>query len=164
MGTLHIYNSISNEHQSITGTGRLRDILPPEYDLANCAVIKAGDRIKAENYEVTQDDVLYIRVCPGVAVAAAVGIVIAVVAVGVGVYVGYKADQLAQEAEEKARQAEKNAKKLGEAVTQYPFLKGASNANALGSTIQFLLGNCYNSPYKLNGGFYSIGGTNGEKQ
>ena len=164
MGTLHIYNSISNEHQSITGTGRLRDILPPEYDLANCAVIKAGDRIKAENYEVTQDDVLYIRVCPGAAVAAAVGIVIAVVAVGVGIYVGYKANQLAQEAEEKARQAEKNAKKLGEAVTQYPFLKGASNANALGSTIQFLLGNCYNSPYKLNGGFYSIGGTNGEKQ
>jgi len=165
MGTLHIYNSISNEHQSITGTGRLRDILPPKYDLANCAVIKAGDRIKAENYEVTQDDVLYIRVCPGApAVVAVVAVVIAVVAVGVGVYLGYKADQLAQEAEEKAKQAEKNAKKLGEAVTQYPFLKGASNANALGSTIQFLLGNCYNSPYKLNGGFYSIGGTNGEKQ
>lgn len=164
MGTLYIYNTISAEHKTVRGKGKLTNILS-DYDLSKCAVIKEGERIFASDYEVTDDDILYVRVCPTASAALAVtAIVVAVVAAGVGVGTGLYAYKLSKDAEKQAREAEKAAKKQSEDVTQYPFLKGANNTSALGNTIQYLMGNCYNTPYKLNDGFYSIGGTDGEKQ
>ena len=163
MGLLHIYNTVSDEHTSKEAEGKLRDILP-DYDFSKCVIVKAGEKLTPD-YIVKKEDVLYIRATPGAAATVAIiAVAVAVVAAGVGVGVGIYSYKLAKEAEEKAKQAEKNAKKLAQQVEQFPFVKGASNTNALGQTIQYLFGNIYNTPYKLNEGFYSIGGTNGDKQ
>lgn len=162
MGLLHIYDTISNEHKSIRANGKLKDILP-DYDFTHCAVIKAGERMTAD-YTVNDDDILYIRKIPAMTGLAIAAIVVAVVAVGVGIGSAIYANKMSAEAEEEAKKAQENAKKLAQQVTQYPFIKGASNTSALGQTIQYVFGNIYNTPYKLNDGFYSIGGTNGEKQ
>lgn len=163
MGLLHIYDTVSDKHESVKASGRLCDILP-NYDFSHAVIIKAGERLTPD-YVVRDDDILYIRTCPsGVTALTVTAIVIAVVAVGVGVTVGLYSYKLAQEAAEKAAKAERNTKKLSQQVTQYPFIKGASNQNALGNAIQYLFGNIYNTPYKLNEGFYSIGGADGSKQ
>ena len=162
MGLLHIYDTISNEHKSIRANGRLKDILP-DYDFTHCSVIKAGERMTAD-YTVSDDDILYIRKVPAMTGVAIAAIVVAVVAVGVGIGSAVYANKMSAKAEEEARKAQENAKKLAQQVTQYPFIKGASNTSALGQTIQYVFGSIYNTPYKLNDGFYSIGGTDGEKQ
>ena len=162
MGLLHIYDTVSNEHKSIRANGRLKDILP-DYDFTHCAVIKAGERMTAD-YTVSDDDILYIRKVPAMTGLAIAAVAVAVVAVGVGIGAYCYANKKIAEAEEEAKKAQENAKKLAQQVTQYPFIKGASNTSALGQTIQYVFGSIYNTPYKLNDGFYSIGGTDGEKQ
>lgn len=162
MGLLHIYDTISSEHTQTNGNGRLKDILP-NFDFSKAVIIKAGERVD-ENYTVTDDDVLYIRVTPTATVVAVVAVVVAVVAAGVAVGTAIYANSLAAEAEEKAKQAERDAKNLAQQVQQLPFIKGAKNKSALGQTIQYVMGSVYNTPYKLNDVYYSIGGDDGEKQ
>ncbi|MBR1721186.1 MAG: hypothetical protein IJ727_01670, partial [Treponema sp.] len=163
MGLINIYSGISSENRTVKANGRLREVLP-DYDFSRCKVIKAGKEISPD-YVVKEDDVIFLRTVPGaVTTVAVIAVAVAVIAVGAGVAVGVYSYHTAKEAEEAARKASQNSKKAAQGVTQYPFIKGANNTNALGQTIQYVMGNVYNTPYKLNEGFYSIGGTDGEKQ
>lgn len=163
MGLIHIYSGISSEKKTINATGRLKDILQ-DYDFSRCKLIKGGKELSPD-YAVKEDDVIFLRTVPGAAsTIAIISVAVAVVAMGAGVAAGIYSYHKSKQAEEAARKASANAKKASQGVTQYPFIKGANNTNALGQTIQFIMGNVYNTPYKLNEGFYSIGGTDGEKQ
>lgn len=160
MGLINTYNSISNEHSIIKASGKLKDILP-NYDFKHTIFIKAGKRID-ENYIVNDDDVLYCRTVP--AEAATIGIiaiVTAVIAAGVGVGAAIYAKRQSEEAKKEFEKAQRDAQNLASAVQTLPFIKGAKNTSALGKTVQFLMGEMYNTPYNITEGFYSIDGRNG---
>lgn len=162
MALIHIFNSLTNEHTSVKGTGKLKNILP-EYDFSHCVALSKGNRIDGE-FEVGENDVIYLRTVPSGAVAAAIAIVTAVVAVGVGIGAAIYANKVAEEAKEKMEKAQRDANNLAQKTETLPFLKGSKNKKALGNQIQFLLGEMYNTPYLLTDGYYSIEGTNGSKQ
>ena len=156
MGLLNIYDTVSNEHRTIHANGKLKNILP-QTDFSHSLVLKAGNRLDGE-YEVTEDDVLYVRQIPSGVTAA---IVIAVVAIGAAVgsiaYAKNKSDQAKREMEK----AQRNAQNMAAAVQQLPFIRGAKNRSALGEAVQYVMGSVYNTPYNITGGFYSIDGTDG---
>lgn len=160
MGLINIYNTIDNKSTVLHANGKLRDILP-EVTFKNSLVLKAGKRIDGD-YEVTEDDVLYVREVPHAATTIAiVAIATAVVAVGVGVGVAVYADQKSKEAKEEMEKAQRNANNLAAQTQQLPFIRGAKNRSALGENVQFVMGSVYNTPYNLTSGFYSIGGEDG---
>lgn len=161
MGLLHIYDTVSNKHDSIRANGRLKDILP-EIDFSHSLCLKAGNRLDG-NYEVQPQDVLYVRKVPGAITATTALIVGAVAMVGavVGVGVAIDANNKSKEAQEKADKAQKNAQNMAAQVQQLPFIRGAKNRSALGEAVQFVMGSVYNTPYNITGGFYSIDGTDG---
>lgn len=160
MGVINVFNSISHEKKIIEGNGKLK-YLVSGIDFKHSIMLKAGNRID-ENYEVTPEDVLYVRLIPGsTAVMATIAIVTAVVAVGVGVGTAIYANKLSDEAKEKMEKAQRDAENLAAKVGQLPFIRGAKNQSALGKSIQFVMGNVYNTPYNISNGFYSIDGENG---
>lgn len=158
---IHIYNTLSNEHKTIHAQGKLKNILP-DFNFSHALMLKEGHRVD-ENYNVQSDDVLYIRVVPAavsgtvLTVLAVTGVVIAGAGVGYAIYNNNKI-------KEEQQKAQRNAKNLADAKEQLPFLRGAKNKNALGNAIQYVMGNVYNVPYMMTDGFYSIDGTDGEKQ
>lgn len=167
MALIHIYDSISNEHSSITANGKLKNILP-NYDFSRCVALVKGGRINGE-YEAKENEVIFIRKVPASSVALGViAIAVAVVAIGVGVGVSIYADNKAKEAKKQMEEAQKNAQRdadnLAQKISTLPFLKGAKNQKALGNIIQLQMGEMYNTPYLLTDGFYSISGTDGQKQ
>lgn len=160
MGLINIYNSVSNEHSSFKGNGKLRDLLP-EYDFKHCLILKSGDRID-ENYEVTEEDVLYLRAVPGsVSTVMLVGLVFAVVLAGYSIGVAYKNNKQLKELMENAQKKGSNA---NTATEQLPFIRGCKNKTALGNAVQYVIGETYNSPYLLTDGYYSLEGVDGKKQ
>lgn len=160
MGLLNIYDTVSNEHSTIRATGRIKDILP-EVDFSHSIVLKAGNRLTGD-YEVTEDDVLYIRKVPGsTAAVAVVSIIIAVVAVGVAAGSAIYANKKSEEAKKEMEKAQRDAQNLAQQTQQLPFIRGAKNRSALGEAVQFVMGSVYNTPYNLTNGFYSISGTDG---
>ncbi len=160
MGLLNIYDTVSEKHSTIKANGKLKDILP-EIDFSHSLVLKAGNRL-SEDYEVTEEDVLYIRKVPGsTAALAVISIVIAVVAVGVGVGSSIYANKKAEEAKKEMEKAQRDAQNLAQQTQQLPFIRGAKNRSALGEAVQYLMGSVYNTPYNLTNGFYSISGTDG---
>lgn len=164
MGLIHLYNSIDNTHETITGNGKLLDLLP-DVDFSKSIVIREGFRLNPEETEINENDILYIRQTPGsTTVIATIAIVSSVVAVGVGIGVGLYANKMSEEAKAKMEKAQRDAENLANSIESLPFLKGASNKSALGNPIQYLIGEMYNAPYKLTDGYYSIGGKNGSKQ
>lgn len=166
MGIINIYNQIDNTHQTISGKGKLKDLLP-NFNFKKAIILKAGNKLD-ENYFLQTDDVIFIRKVPGVAtvgtalaIAGAVAIGVAAVgvtAVGISNYING-----CKRLKEK-EQAQQNAKKLAEQINQFPFIKGAKNKNAIGQSVPYIMGNVYHTPYKITDGFYSISGTYGEKQ
>lgn len=158
MGLINVYDSVSREHSTIKANGKLKNILP-EIDFTHSLILKAGNKLESE-YEVTEEDVLYIRKTPA-AVTATLATVIAVVAVGVAVGVGLYAKHKSDEAKSEMEKAQRNAQNMAAAVQQLPFIRGAKNKSALGEAVQFVMGSIYNTPYNITGGFYSIDGTDG---
>ena len=160
MGLLNVYNTLENEHTVIKANGRLHNILP-EIDFSRSLVLKAGKRLDG-NYEVQPDDVLFIREVPAaVTTAVLVAVTAATIAVGVAVgsaiYAKVKSDQAKAEMEK----AQRDAQNLAQQVQQLPFIRGAKNRKALGESVQFIMGDVYNTPYNLTDGFYSIDGADG---
>lgn len=163
MALIHVYNSVTNEHSSIKGTGKLKNILP-DYDFSHCIALSKGNRINGDYY-AGENEIIYLRTVPSSSVAiAVVAVVCAVVAIGVGVGAAIYANKMSEEAKEKMEKAQRDANNLASKTENLPFLKGARNRKALGNQIQFLLGEMYNTPYLLTDGYYSIEGTNGTKQ
>lgn len=167
MGTICIYKGISNEiYKTIKGSGKCSDLIKsfyPELDLERFILIKEGREIDAD-YELKDDDVLFLRESPNGTACAIVGLVIAVVSAAVSVGLAIHNAVQMQDMQEEQEQAERDAKNLSQQVKQLPFIKGASNRAALGYNIPFVMGSVYHTPYLLTNGFYSIDGTNGEQQ
>lgn len=164
MGVIAIHNNIDgSELSSVSGCGRLCDILP-DFDFSNTIIIKNGERLTPE-YELGEEEVVYVRKLPAAGASAAAVIVMAIGAsaalsgIMTAAIDGYvsKATQKAQE------EAQRRAKALAQQIEQLPFIKGAKNKNALGNGVQYVMGSVRNSPYMLTDGFYSIGGTDGDK-
>lgn len=164
MGVINIYNSLDNTKEVINGCGKLSDLIPTYYDLDNCVIIKAGEKI-TEDYEVTADDVVFVRKVPGDPVSIVIGATTVVCTLLLGGTLGLTL--MAKEKWENQQlqeQAQRDAQNLAQQIDQLPFIKGAKNSSALGKQIQYLIGKCYNTPYLITDGFYSIGGTNGSEQ
>lgn len=165
MALINIYNQISNEHEEIRANGKLKDILP-DFDFTHSIILRAGERVSAD-VELAEDDVIFVRVVPGViegTVGTVIAITCAVVAVGVGIGAAIYANKVSEEAKEKMEKAQRDAENLASQINQLPFLKGAKNNKALGRNIQFLIGEMFNTPYLLTDGFYSLSGVDGDRQ
>ena len=157
MGLLNVYDTISNKNTTIKATGKLKDILP-DVDFSHSLVLKAGNRINGD-YEVTDEDVLYIRKVPGSTVALAViSIVIAVIAIGVGVGTSIYANKKSEQAQKEMEKAQRDANNLAQQTQQLPYIRGAKNRKALGESVQFVMGSVYNTPYNLTDGFFRLSG------
>lgn len=161
MGLINIFSTISNEHEKITANGKLKDILP-DFDFSKAILLKKGYRVD-KDYEVTEDDVIYIRVVPGSAVAVGIALAsVAVIAAGTAVGLSINAQKQAKEAQREMEKAQKASKAMSERPDQLPFIRGCKNQNALGKNVQWMLGAMYTTPYNQTGGFYSIDGSAGE--
>ncbi len=160
MGLLNLYDTISNRHSSVRANGKIKDILPG-IDFSHSLVLKAGCRLDGD-YEVQDEDVLYVRIVPAsTAALAVVSIVVAVIATGVAVGSSIYANKKAEEARLEMEKAQRDAQNLAAQTTQLPFIRGSKNRKALGETVQFVLGSTYSTPYNLTDGFFSIGGSDG---
>ena len=161
MGQIFVYDTTTAEHQIVNANGKLKDIFP-EINFEHSIILKAGNRITSD-YEVTDEDVLYIRKTPAAistttaTIIAVTTAIIAVIAVGVAVGTAIYSAKKSKEAMKQMEEAQKKAKDLADSFSQSPFIRGAKNQKALGNTVQFLMGrNVYNTPYNLTDGFYSL--------
>lgn len=160
MGLLHIYNTLDGTSKAHRANGKLKDILP-DLDFTHSIILKAGERL-TKDYEVKEDDILYIRKTPADPVT--VGIVVGLgVVVATGAVIGAIHNNNARLKEEQEK-AQRNAQNLAQQVEQLPFVKGAKNRSALGNMIQYQLGYMYNTPYLITDGFYNVTGLKGENQ
>lgn len=165
MGTLNIYKGLSEEYKTIKGNASVKELaheLYPELDLDKCIILNAGEQISPD-YILKDNDIVFIRVIPGVAgavITAAISLVCACVAIGAAIYSAVEQ----QKAQDEMEKAQKQSKALAEQITQLPFLKGANNRTALGYNIPYIMGSVYDVPYKLVAGYYTISGENGANQ
>ncbi len=162
MGTINLYRGIGKDYRTFRTNGTLRDALnafTPELNTEHCVFLKGGETVTPD-YEIKEDDIIFIRETPGAVGCAIIAIVCAAVALGFAIYGAVEQ----QKAQEEAEKAERESKALAESPESLPFLKGAKNKNALGYNIPFIMGSMYTAPYKITSGYYSIGGTNGDTQ
>ncbi|MCR4949291.1 MAG: hypothetical protein K6A15_09065 [Treponema sp.] len=166
MGTINIYKGIGEEVEVIKGTGVLKDLLP-EYDFSHFMCIKGGHKITAD-YIVKEKDIIFMRAIPGAGVTLAGAIALTVwglavtgiVGTAIGTAISNEKEKKAKEAAEKAQ---RDANNLAAKIEQLPFLRGAKNRKALGNSIQYIMGEVYNTPYLLTDGYYTIS-ANGYEQ
>lgn len=139
----------------------------PDIDLENSIIVVNG-KIQNPEYILKKNDVVMIRITPGVVsttVLAITGIVLAVVAIGGAIYAGIKAYQ-AKDAANKALEELEKVKKLTNKsdIDNRPFLRGAANTLATGKSQPYIIGRHFFTPYLLSSPFYQITGTDGEDQ
>lgn len=159
MALVHVFDGI-NKKTSYTFNGRLRDNLPG-VDWNKSVILKNGYRITPD-YDIGENDIIYVRKTPGdpVTVAIVVGVTALVaggVAVGVSIYQNKKAQAALEE-------AERNAKAMQEQSGKLPFIKGARNQPATGRTFPYMIGKSLMTPYRLCPAHYTIAGTRGSEQ
>lgn len=163
MGLINIYNTLNNTHTKIEGNGYIKNLLPG-YNLANCQIIKAGELVGSD-YEVKNDDILYLRVTPRAVSAIAAGIVFGGLALaGIVTVAEIGAAKQEKRIQESMEKAQRDAANLAQQINTRPFIKGAKNKSALGSLIQYQLGRVYNTPYTLTDGAINISGQYGVNQ
>lgn len=162
MGQIYLYNSLDTKKNIIRASGKLRDILP-EYDFSKAVLLNNGNRIDPD-FMVGDDDSVFIRAVPGSTVLAgvmiAVSIISAAAAIGTSIYAAVQNQRL----EDELKKAQKQASRKNVNEDPLPFLKGAKNQSALGKDIPFVMGEMFNTPYKLYAGHYTLGGINGSEQ
>lgn len=166
MGIINVYKGISKESNTYNGIGKLKTILKKEKVSLNykkCVILLSGKKID-ENYIVKEHDIIFIRQTPFEVVTAVISLVVAITSAVIGGVSAYKAKKLQEEAEEQQRREQAKADAFSKSINALPFLRGAKNRSSLGLNIPFFMGNTYNVPYTLTSSFYTIGGTNGEKQ
>ncbi len=155
MGTINLFNSLDNSYQVINGCGKLSDLLPT-INFEHSIILKSGNRLD-KDYMVLPDDVLFVRKTPGVSVAlgyALIGIGAAVIG---GLFIGSLVGDIIDSKNKKMQEkAQRDAQNLASQINQYPFIKGAQNKSALGNTVPYIIGDVYNTPYKMTDGYYSI--------
>lgn len=153
MGKINLYNSLDASFQTINGCGKLSDLLPT-VDFNHAVILKAGNRLTGD-YEVTPEDVLFVRKTPSgldPMTWIVIGVTLGASLLGAGA--GYLL--LRHKSKKDQEKAQRDAQNLASQINQLPFIKGAQNRSALGYTIPYVIGDVYHTPYKMTDGYYSI--------
>lgn len=160
MSSIVVYSKIKDA-ETLHFTGVIKDNIS-DIDWKNVIILRGGRRID-ENYEVKENDVIFIRKVPAAAsstiaiIVGVVSLVVGGVAFGISLYNQNKA-------KEQTDAANRAASALGEKTDALPFIRGARNAAATGQTFPYIIGETLFTPYRLCPHHYTISGTKGEKQ
>ena len=162
MALIHVYNGIGQDVTTYETCGVLKDALP-SIDWEHALILKAGKAIPCD-YEVQNDDIIFIRILPAAAtsILIATTVLLAVAGIAAGVVVGVKMYEQRQQLEA-LQKAQKNAKAKN-AIEQLPFVKGAQNRAATGQYFPYTIGESLFTPYLLCPSYYSVEGARGEDQ
>ncbi len=154
-----LYEGVGKECEKYRFTGRIRDNVRINFE--EFIILKNGERLTPD-YEVREDDIIYIRKLPKGATAAIVMAVVGVVAaVGAGVY-SYIQQKKINDMNEKLQD---NQRKLqaGSQVNKLPYVRGAANRMATGETFPYIIGETLFTPYKLSPDHIEVSGTDGSE-
>lgn len=152
-----LYEGVGKECEKYRFTGRIRDNVRINFE--EFIILKNGERLTPD-YEVREDDIIYIRKLPKGTTAAIVMAVVGVVAaVGAGVY-SYIQQKKINDMNEKLQE---NQRKLqaGSQVNKLPYVRGAANRMATGETFPYIIGETLFTPYKLSPDHIEVRGTDG---
>lgn len=162
MALIYVYKGVGNECDTYTKNGKIKDFIK-DVDFSKTLIIKNGEKLSPD-YEVKDDDVIFIRQTP--AAASTVAIVVAavsIVAAGVGIGIGVKSYLEQQEMQEQMDKDAAAAKAANETRAKLPFVKGSKNQIATGNTLPYIIGKTLFTPYLLSSPFYTFAGNNGSK-
>lgn len=154
-----LYEGVGKECEKYRFTGRIRDNVRINFE--EFIILKNGERLTPD-YEVREDDLIYIRKLPKGTTAAIVMAVVGVVAaVGAGVY-SYIQQKKINDMNEKLQD---NQRKLqaGSQVNKLPYVRGAANRMATGETFPYIIGETLFTPYKLSPDHIEVSGTDGSE-
>lgn len=152
-----LYEGVGKDCEKYRFTGRIRDNVRINFE--EYIILKNGERLTPD-YEVREDDIIYIRKLPKGTTAAIVMAVVGVVAaVGAGVY-SYIQQKKINDMNEKLQE---NQRKLqaGSQVNKLPYVRGAANRMATGETFPYIIGETLFTPYKLSPDHIEVRGTDG---
>jgi len=154
-----LYEGVGKECEKYRFTGRIRDNVRINFE--EYIILRNGERITPD-YNVLEDDIIYIRKLPKGATAAVIMAVVGLVAaVGAGVY-SYIQQKKINDMNEKLQD---NQKKLqaGSQVNKLPYVRGAANRMATGETFPYIIGETLFTPYKLSPDHIEVSGTDGSE-
>lgn len=165
MGVINIFEGLNKNYKVVKGTGKINDILP-DFDFKHSIILKAGDRLTSDYY-VSDDDIIFIR-RTAAAASSSDGYILkefnGFLSGLADLAAKLKDDANQKQIKEAQERAQKDAENLADKINNLPFIRGSSNNKALGSTIQYLIGEMYNTPYLITDSFPSIAGSNGETE
>jgi hypothetical protein len=157
MGLIHIYRGIGQDFDTVSGVGKLGEILP-DIDFSRAVALEGGARVGPE-HEVTAESVVFVRRVPqGVTAALIITGVVAVCA-GVGGGIALYQSRVAMEEAENAMKSSRL-----DDVDALPFCRGASNQGAQGRALPYIIGEAYFTPVRSQPKTFVVSGTNGTGQ
>ena len=163
MALTHVYSGI-NEVKTYNFTGKIKDNVKMNWK--NVIILKSGKKID-ENYEVKNDDIIYIRKTPA-GFSNYTPLDWGITILSGGLYIpfkyGYDLYKKQKDLDQLIKDNQKKQKSLNEQVDKLPFIKGAQNAAATGRSFPFAIGKSLMTPYRLCPAHYTIAGSKGETQ
>lgn len=163
MALTHVYSGI-NEVKTYNFTGKIKDNVKMNWK--NVIILKSGKKID-ENYEVKNDDIIYIRKTPA-GFSNYTPLDWGITILSGGLYIpfkyGYDLYKKQKDLDQLIKDNQKKQKSLSEQVDKLPFIKGAQNAAATGRSFPFAIGKSLMTPYRLCPAHYTIAGSKGETQ
>lgn len=163
MALTHVYSGI-NEVKTYNFTGKIKDNVKMNWK--NVIILKSGKKID-ENYEVKNDDIIYIRKTPA-GFSNYTPLDWGITILSNGLYIpfkyGYDLYKKQKDLDQLIKDNQKRQKSSSEQVDKLPFIKGAQNAAATGRSFPFAIGKSLMTPYRLCPAHYTIAGSKGETQ
>lgn len=163
MALTHVYSGI-NEVKTYNFIGKIKDNVKMNWK--NVIILKSGKKID-ENYEVKNDDIIYIRKTPA-GFSNYTPLDWGITILSGGLYIpfkyGYDLYKKQKDLDQLIKDNQKRQKSLSEQVDKLPFIKGAQNAAATGRSFPFAIGKSLMTPYRLCPAHYTIAGSKGETQ
>lgn len=163
MALTHVYSGI-NEVKTYNFIGKIKDNVKMNWK--NVIILKSGKKIN-ENYEVKNDDIIYIRKTP-TGFSNYTPLDWGITILSGGLYIpfkyGYDLYKKQKDLDQLIKDNQKKQKSLSEQVDKLPFIKGAQNAAATGRSFPFAIGKSLMTPYRLCPAHYTIAGSKGETQ
>lgn len=162
MSSIIVYSTIKDA-TTLHFTGVIKENVSG-IDWKKTIILRGGRRVD-ENYEVKENDVIFIRKLPAAGVSlvtvaiitGVVSLVVGGVALGISLYNQKKANA-------QLDAANRAAKAANEKTDALPFIRGARNAAATGQTFPYIIGKTLYTPLRLCPHHYAISGAKGEKQ
>lgn len=152
-----LYEGVGKDCEKYRFTGRIRDNVRINFE--EYIILRNGERITPD-YNVLEDDIIYIRKLPKGTTAAIVMAVVGVVAAVGAVVYSYIQQKKINDMNEKLQE---NQRKLqaGSQVNKLPYVRGAANRMATGETFPYIIGETLFTPYKLSPDHIEVRGTDG---